>query len=106
MMNMFNSVARKREKGFLVTRETLVRENVDTVEKAETCQRRLQHNAFFAMCLIIVFGGVLAFVFSSVALPIVVGVSILCLYVITSTYRAKSYVQRYIEEMLDNDKVE
>lgn len=106
MMNIFNSVARKRERGFVVTCETLAREKVDTVEKAEQCRQRLQHNAWLTIAFSIVLGGVLALVLPSVVFPIVVAVSILCLYIITSTYRAKGYVQRYIEDVLCSDKTE
>ena len=100
MMGGFNSVARKREKGFVVTCETLIREQVDTVDKAEACRQRLQRNACLSVAFVFVVGGVLISFFSSIAAPILTGMLILCLYIITSTYRARGYVQRYINEMV------
>jgi len=103
-MELFNTLARKREKGFLVTCNTLDREGVDTVEKAEACRQRLHSNAKTYITFIVLVGFSLAMLISSFALPILVGMSILLIYVITSTYRAKQFVSRYIREVLQAEQ--
>ena len=47
---------RKREKGFLVTCNTLKRESVDTVEKAEACRKRLHSNAITYITFVVLVG--------------------------------------------------
>lgn len=101
-MELFNTLARKREKGFLSTTETLMREGVDTVEKAQQCRRRMRSNGMTYVGFVLMVGLSLAMVFSSFALPILVGMGILLLYIITATYRASQFVQRYIDEVLVN----
>lgn len=103
MMQLFNSVARKREKGFLVTCETLKREGVDTVEKAQQCQRRLYNNCRIYVLFVLMVGACLAMLFPHVLLPTITGVVIVCLYIVTSSYRAISYVKRYIRDILQAD---
>lgn len=100
MMELFNTLSRKREKGFLVTCNTLKREGVDTVEKAEACRKRLHSNAITYTSFVVLVGLSLAMLVSSFALPILVGMGILLIYIITSTYRAKQFVSRYIREVL------
>jgi len=106
MMELFNTLARKREKGFLVTCNTLKRESVDTVEKAEACRKRLHSNAITYITFVVLVGLSLAMLISSFTLPILVGMGILLIYIITSTYRAKQFVSRYIREVLLADEQE
>jgi hypothetical protein len=103
-MELFNTLARKREKGFLVTCNTLNREGVDTVEKAETCRKRLHSNAKTYITFTVLAGLSLAMLVPSFALPILVGMGILLIYIITSTYRAKQFVSRYIREVLQTEQ--
>jgi len=104
MMELFNTLARKREKGFIVTYEALTREGVDTVEKANACRQRLYKNGVTYVCFVLLLGLLLAMLLSSFVLPVLVGMMILLLYIITSTYRARQHVQRYIDEILNNDE--
>ena len=106
MMELFNTLARKREKGFFVTCNTLKRESVDTVEKAEACRKRLHSNAIIYITFVVLVGLSLAMLISSFTLPILVGMGILLIYIITSTYRAKQFVSRYIREVLLADEQE
>jgi hypothetical protein len=99
-MELFNTLGRKRQKGFIVTCDALSREGVDTVEKAEVCRQRLHSNGVTYVSFVLLVGLSLAMLVSSFMLPIVVGMVILLIYIITSTYRAKQFVTRYIQEIL------
>jgi uncharacterized membrane protein len=99
-MELFNTLGRKRQKGFIVTCDTLSREGVDTVEKAEACRQRLHSNGVTYVSFVLLVGLSLAMLVSSFMLPILVGMVILLIYIITSTYRAKQFVTRYIQEIL------
>ncbi|MFT7389490.1 MAG: hypothetical protein ACI8VC_002757 [Candidatus Endobugula sp.] len=104
MMDLFNTLGRKREKGFIVTCEALTREHVDTVEKAEACRRQLHRNGVTYVSFVLLVGLSLAMLLSSFTLPVLVGMTILLLYIITSTYRAKQHVLRYIKDILNRDE--
>ena len=99
-MELFNTLERKRQKGFIVTCDTLSREGVDTVEKAERCRQRLHSNGVTYVSFVLLVGLSLAMLVSSFMLPILVGMVILLIYIVTSTYRAKQFVSRYIQEIL------
>lgn len=100
MMELFNTLGRKKEKNFYTVCQTFEREGVNTVEQAEKCRAVMLSNAKTYTLFSLLAGLSLAMIFSSVALPILVGMGILLLYIITSVYRGRELVQRFIDEVL------
>jgi len=99
-MKLFNTLERKRQKGFLVVCDTLSREGVDTVGKAEACRQRLHSNAITYVMFVLLLGLSLAMLISAFSFPILVAMAILLIYIVTSTYRAKQFITRYIQDVL------
>jgi len=99
-MALFNTLHRKRERNFLSVCKTFEKEGVETIEAAENCRRVMLSNAKIYVIFVLMIGLSLAMIFQTVYLPILVGMGIVLLYIITSVYRARDIVQRYIEEVL------
>ncbi len=100
IMALFNTLHRKRERNFLSVCKTFEKEGVETIEAAESCRRVMLSNAKIYVIFVTMVGLSLTMIFQSVYLPILVGMGIVLLYIITSVYRARDLVQRYIEEVL------
>ncbi len=100
IMAMFNTLARKREKNFQAVCTTFEREGVTTLEQAIECREVMLSNAKTYVAFVTLLGLSLAMLLSSVAVPILLGMGVLILYIIASTYRGRQLVQRFINEVL------
>jgi hypothetical protein len=100
MMSLFNTLGRKRERNFHSICRTFEKEGVETVEAAENCRKVMLSNAKAYLIFVLMLGLSLSMLFSSVSFPILVGMGIVLLYILTSVYRARELVARYIEEVL------
>jgi hypothetical protein len=100
MMSLFNTLGRKRERNFHSICRTFEKEGVETVEVAENCRKVMLGNAKVYIIFVLMLGLSLSMLFSSVSFPILVGMGIVLLYILTSVYRARELVARYIEEVL------
>jgi MFS superfamily sulfate permease-like transporter len=101
MMELFNTLNRKREKNFLIICQTFEKEGVTTIEQVEKCRQTILSSAKTYVAFIVLLGLSLAMLFASVALPILVAMGIALLYVITSAYRARELAMRYIDDVLN-----
>ncbi|MFT5117306.1 MAG: hypothetical protein ACI9NY_000835 [Kiritimatiellia bacterium] len=105
MLGLFNTLARKRQKNFNVICEAFTKEGVTTVEKAEHCRQSMLSNGKTFVLITTLIGLSLAMLFSSYSLPILVGMGIVLLYLVTSVYRGRELVQLYIDEVLSKPEV-
>jgi hypothetical protein len=105
MLGLFNTLARKRQKNFNVICEAFAKEGVTTIEQAEKCRQSMLSNGKTFVLLVILIGLSSALLFSSVYLPILVGMGIVLLYIVTSVYRGRELVQLYIDEVLNKPEV-
>lgn len=97
---MMKVLSHKQERNFATIRSTLEAQNVDTAEAAEACRQNMLTNAKTYCMFVVLVGVSLAVLLATVAVPILVGTGIIVLFIVTSTYRARQLVSRYIDEVL------
>lgn len=105
MLNsLFNTLAIKREKNYALICKTFETEGVTTEEQIHQCRATMLSNAKTCVAFVLLVGGSLAILFSTLAWFIFIAVGVLVLYMIHSAHQGRQLAQRYLEEVINAPK--
>lgn len=99
-MIKLNRKEEKRQLDFYMLCKTFQESGVNTEKKALTHKDNLKRNAFIQASVVILIGALIVLFFQVTMLTVLMFVIILLLYIISFTYRGRTYLQRYIDEII------
>ena len=99
-MIQLNNKEKKRQLDFYMLCKTFQESGVHTEEKALEYKERLFRNAMIQAAIVIIGGVLIALFFPQSIGGVLLFVTVLMLYICSFTYRGRTYLQRYIDEIL------
>lgn len=99
-MIKLNRKEEKRQLDFYMLCKTFQESGVNTEEKALAHKDQLKRNAFIQAAVVLIVGALVTTVLKVALLTVLMFVIIFLLYIVSFTSRGRTYLQRYIDDII------